>query len=66
VIVLHGKGVRRAPWEGEVLYRPVEDEAAVDVAAIPYYAWDHREAGEMVVWLPETTGLAEDRATADR
>ena len=66
VIVLHGKGVRRAPWEGEVLYRPVEDEAAIDVAAIPYYAWDHREAGEMVVWLPETTGLAEDRATADR
>jgi DUF1680 family protein len=21
--------------------------------AIPYYAWDHREPGEMAVWLPE-------------
>ena len=24
------------------------------MAAIPYYAWAHRGAGEMMVWLPET------------
>jgi DUF1680 family protein len=22
--------------------------------AVPYYAWDNREAGEMAVWIPET------------
>ena len=27
--------------------------SAVQLLAIPYYAWDNRAAGEMVVWLPE-------------
>ncbi len=27
------------------------DENAVQFTAIPYYAWGHRDAGEMVVWL---------------
>jgi DUF1680 family protein len=27
--------------------------------AVPYYAWDNREPGEMVVWLPESPELAE-------
>ncbi|MEO6434283.1 MAG: glycoside hydrolase family 127 protein, partial [Tepidisphaeraceae bacterium] len=30
----------------------------VDFTAIPYYAWDHREAGEMAVWLAEDPALA--------
>jgi hypothetical protein len=29
--------------------------------AIPYYSWDNREAGQMVVWLPENPKLAEPR-----
>ncbi len=29
------------------------DGSPVDLTAIPYYAWDNREAGEMVVWLPQ-------------
>ena len=29
--------------------------------AVPYYAWDHRDAGEMAVWLPETPDLAVPR-----
>jgi len=28
-------------------------------AEIPYYAWAHRGAGEMIVWLPETETVAE-------
>ena len=35
---------RTAPWPAE----------GVPFKAVPYPVWDHREAGEMVVWLPET------------
>jgi len=59
VMTLHGKGLRREQCETEALYRPVDDETPIDVTAIPYYAWEHREAGEMAVWIPETTALAE-------
>lgn len=31
----------------------------VDFMAIPYYAWDNRQAGPMIVWLPEDPKLAE-------
>jgi len=27
--------------------------------AIPYYAWDNRASGQMVVWMPEKPALAE-------
>ncbi|MEK7677025.1 MAG: beta-L-arabinofuranosidase domain-containing protein [Verrucomicrobiota bacterium] len=30
-------------------------------AAVPYYAWDNRQPGEMVVWLPEDPALAEPK-----
>jgi uncharacterized protein len=31
----------------------------VDVTLIPYYAWAHRGAGEMTVWIPEKSGAAQ-------
>jgi DUF1680 family protein len=31
---------------------------SVEVMAVPYHAWDHRAAGEMVVWVPEDPALA--------
>ncbi|MFB6307993.1 MAG: glycoside hydrolase family 127 protein [Haloarculaceae archaeon] len=46
----------RAPsmeeWEGD-LYRPDEttDDESETITAVPYYAWDNRETGEMRVWL---------------
>ena len=36
---------------------PGSDDAAV--TAVPYYAWDHRAPGEMVVWIAEHPALAE-------
>ena len=62
VVVLRGKALRRKAieWDGKLYQKVPEDEEA-SVTAIPYYAWDHRDAGEMVVWLPETTALAEQR-----
>jgi DUF1680 family protein len=60
VTILHGQALRRkdVDWE-DVLYQPVFDDEQAETTAIPYYAWDNRSAGEMCVWLPEITALAE-------
>lgn len=34
-----------------------EPAKSVDFTAIPYYAWDNRSAGAMLLWLPETVEL---------
>ena len=31
----------------------------VKFRAVPYYSWDNRQPGQMVVWLPEKPELAE-------
>ena len=45
--------VADADW-GEALYRaaPVSRQPA-EITAIPYYLWDNRAPGEMLVWIPE-------------
>jgi DUF1680 family protein len=49
VTVVKGKALARTVGGGT---EPVE------FTAIPYYAWDHRKAGEMAVWIPEDPALA--------
>jgi len=49
VTVLKAKGKIR---------RDEKADTDVTLTAVPYYAWDHREAGPMRVWLPEKGGLA--------
>ncbi|HEX8520867.1 MAG TPA: beta-L-arabinofuranosidase domain-containing protein [Tepidisphaeraceae bacterium] len=41
--------------KGNVQARQQEDQPVrgVEFQAVPYYAWDHRGAGEMAVWLAE-------------
>jgi hypothetical protein len=53
IATLSGTAMASLPVDGE-LYRtqPLRREP-VPFRAVPYYAWDHREPGEMVVWLPE-------------
>jgi DUF1680 family protein len=34
------------------LYQPAAASRSVPLKAIPYYAWDNRQAGPMTVWLP--------------
>ena len=41
------KGEAFSRGEGTSIDDPVE------ITAIPYYAWNHRGAGEMIVWIPE-------------
>jgi len=53
VMVVKGKA-RTVPTEGA-------EENDVDVTAIPYYAWDHREPGGMAVWVAEDLATARDQ-----
>ncbi|MBB6284165.1 glycoside hydrolase family 127 protein [Geobacillus subterraneus] len=40
-------------WDGE-LYRTTPPTAKpFEFTAIPYYAWDNRQPGQMIVWIPE-------------
>lgn len=53
VVVLKAKAEASDPlgWERQ-LYRPVQQAQSVNLTAIPYYAWDNRQAGPMRVWIP--------------
>ncbi len=58
VVTVRGKA-RRLPasdWTDR-LYQPVADGREVELTAVPYHVWDHRDPGEMTVWLPEAAGL---------
>lgn len=55
VVTLHGKAsVLPKTVHAGPLYQPAATAPAkkVDVALVPYFAWDNRGAGEMTVWLP--------------
>jgi DUF1680 family protein len=55
VSVIYGKGsvASESGWKG-VLYRNRKPSVKyIGIKAIPYYAWDNREPGEMRVWLVE-------------
>jgi uncharacterized protein len=48
--------------KGEAILNSKEGPPArVTFTAVPYYSWDNRAPGQMVVWLPEDPGLAEAR-----
>lgn len=56
VAVIAGEAVLlpEQTWDGK-LYRPIAAEhgSRIPIRAVPYYTWDNREPGEMVVWLPK-------------
>ncbi len=62
VTVVTGSAARRptVDWDNR-LYRQAAADKDAELVAIPYYAWDNRDASDMVVWFPETTGLAQGR-----
>ncbi|HET6881957.1 MAG TPA: beta-L-arabinofuranosidase domain-containing protein [Pirellulales bacterium] len=63
VTVVHGEGLRVFGEDD----RGTADAAGngrfatekVKFRAVPYFAWDNRAPGQMVVWLPESADLAE-------
>ncbi len=56
VTILRGNALRRKPvdWENR-LYKIAPEDEETEITAIPYYAWDNRDKGQMVVWVPEST-----------
>ncbi len=52
VMTISGEGyVGNPEWPGG-LYNPVGASRKTAFTAIPYYAWDNRQPGEMKVWIP--------------
>ena len=63
VTVIRSVALARGAGEPDQrLYRPRPEPAfwkAVKLVAVPYFAWDNREPGEMTLWIPENPVLAE-------
>jgi len=57
VVVIHGDAVvDDSDWDAPQLYRLAKEQRKCSkIRAIPYYAWDNREPGEMRVWIRTDT-----------
>ncbi|MFZ5517284.1 MAG: glycoside hydrolase family 127 protein [Candidatus Zhuqueibacterota bacterium] len=53
VVTIRGKALRRqGPQWSTDLYRPMQGRYnPIEIKAIPYFAWDNRTPGEMLVWI---------------
>jgi DUF1680 family protein len=51
VIEGSGKVIDETTWAGGLYNDQAPQEKDIRILAIPYYAWDNREPGEMRVWL---------------
>jgi uncharacterized protein len=52
VATLTGTAIALQPDDALYRAQPLTGEP-VAFKAVPYHVWDHREPGEMLVWLPE-------------
>jgi hypothetical protein len=61
VMIVKGHALRTVPPDPAepALYRRLDPGEAVDFIAVPYFGWDNRRSGEMIVWLPESAALVE-------
>ncbi|MBA7639501.1 Non-reducing end beta-L-arabinofuranosidase [subsurface metagenome] len=57
VVVIHGDAVvDDSDWDAPQLYHLAKEQRKCSkIRAIPYYAWDNREPGEMRVWIRTDT-----------
>jgi DUF1680 family protein len=55
VVVISGEAMAadEADWDGQLYRTEVPGRRPCNITAIPYYAWDNRDAGAMQVWVPE-------------
>ncbi|HPI73003.1 MAG TPA: glycoside hydrolase family 127 protein [bacterium] len=54
MMILKGKGLSTdsLSWKGK-LYQAMPSPRQVEVKAVPYFVWDNRAPGAMMVWLPQ-------------
>lgn len=55
VVKITGKAVfyNDFEWDGELYRTSLPAPRQFEFTAIPYYAWDNRKPGQMLVWIPE-------------
>lgn len=55
IVKIVGNGEITDVYDSEDLYqtKPFTTKP-FEITAVPYYAWDNREAGPMKVWIPES------------
>jgi DUF1680 family protein len=53
VVTLEGDALAEttADWDGDLYRTAPPAERPVRIRAVPYYAWDNRDPGEMLVWV---------------
>jgi DUF1680 family protein len=52
-LVADGKVATAKDWNGDLYRGEPPDEEAAKMTAIPYYLWNNRGPGKMLVWIPE-------------
>jgi len=59
VVVIQTQGVttEQTDWT-DTLYQPASNMRSVPITAVPYGVWDNRQAGQMAVWIPESSASA--------
>jgi uncharacterized protein len=56
IVEIHGDAFVRDDSDWDCLYRGTGEELKpLKIHAVPYFAWDNREPGEMRVWIRENT-----------
>jgi hypothetical protein len=55
VTVITGKAlaVTEDGWQNELYHTQTMNTQSIKLMAIPYFTWDNRQPGSMLVWLPE-------------
>ena len=55
IVTIKGKGRRicEASWQGGLYGEEKPRTEETEFTAVPYYCWDNRGEGEMLVWLKE-------------
>lgn len=57
IVAVAGEAIRETSAEPEALYsREAPTRAPTRIKAVPYYAWDNRAGGEMLVWIRQEAG----------
>lgn len=59
VTVVRGEGLRVTRDPAAAADKPGRSIEKATFQAVPYFAWDNRGPGQMVVWIPESPDLAE-------
>ena len=56
IVTLSGQGVRLidADWKDALYRSETPAESPANLTALPYYLWNNRGPGSMLVWLVET------------